>query len=76
MKKTVLVTGGLGFIGSETVIAMIAAGYTPIVVDDLYNSKIAVLDRIEKISGVRPTFIKADVTKVEETRSIFEKIQD
>lgn len=73
MKKTVLVTGGLGFIGSETVIALIQSGYTPIVVDDLYNSKLAVLDRIEEITKVRPTFIQADVTKVEETRAIFKK---
>jgi UDP-glucose 4-epimerase len=36
---TILVTGGLGFIGSETVIALIQAGYEPIVVDDLYNAK-------------------------------------
>lgn len=73
MKKTVLVTGGLGFIGSETVIALINSGYEPIVVDDLYNSKLAVLDRIEEITGVRPVFIQADVTKADETRAIFKQ---
>ena len=47
--KNILVTGGLGFIGSETVIALLEKGYQPIVVDDLYNAKLAVLDRIETI---------------------------
>ena len=56
----VLVTGGTGFIGSETVIALLASGHTPIIVDNLSNSKIAVLDRIQTITGVRPAFsIKA-----------------
>src|SRR5574344_1494291 len=68
---TILVTGGLGFIGSETVIALIQAGYEPIVVDDLYNAKEAVLDRIETITHVRPTFYKVDVTKKKETEAIF-----
>jgi UDP-glucose 4-epimerase len=68
---TILVTGGLGFIGSETVIALIQAGYEPIVVDDLYNAKEAVLDRIETITHVRPLFYKVDVTKKKETEAIF-----
>jgi UDP-glucose 4-epimerase len=41
--KNILVTGGLGFIGSETVIALIKAGYTPIIADNLYNAKKSVL---------------------------------
>jgi UDP-glucose 4-epimerase len=68
---TILVTGGLGFIGSETVIALIQAGYEPIVVDDLYNAKEAVLDRIETITHVRPVFYKVDVTKKKETEAVF-----
>ena len=68
---TILVTGGLGFIGSETVIALIAAGYEPIIVDDLYNAKKAVLDRIETITHVRPKFYEVDVTKRKETEVIF-----
>jgi len=70
---TILVTGGLGFIGSETVIALIAAGYEPIIVDDLYNAKKAVLDRIETITHVRPKFYEVDVTKRKETEVIFKE---
>ena len=40
--KKILVTGGLGFIGSEAVICLIQNGYEPIIVDDLYNAKLAV----------------------------------
>jgi UDP-glucose-4-epimerase len=70
---TILVTGGLGFIGSETVIALVAAGYEPIIVDDLYNAKKAVLDRIETITHVRPKFYEVDVTKRKETEVIFKE---
>ncbi|MCG3733657.1 UDP-glucose 4-epimerase GalE [Vibrio cincinnatiensis] len=57
----VLVTGGMGYIGSHTCIQMIQAGMTPIIMDNLYNSKSTVLDRIEKVSGVCPTFILGDI---------------
>lgn len=59
--KTILVTGGMGYIGSHTVVELIENGYTPIIVDNLDNSKIEVLNRIEKITGVRPTFYELDV---------------
>ena len=57
----VLITGGMGYIGSHTCIQMIDAGMTPIIFDNLYNSKPTVLDRIEKISGVRPIFVEGDI---------------
>lgn len=57
----ILVTGGLGFIGSHTVVELIAAGHKPIIVDNLVNSKLEVLNRIEKIAGVRPAFFEIDV---------------
>lgn len=57
----VLVTGGMGYIGSHTCIQMIAAGMTPVILDNLYNSKSTVLARIEKVSGVRPLFIEGDI---------------
>ncbi|HCG8436042.1 TPA: UDP-glucose 4-epimerase GalE [Vibrio parahaemolyticus] len=57
----VLVTGGMGYIGSHTCIQMIEAGMTPVILDNLYNSKSTVLERIEKVSGVKPTFIEADI---------------
>jgi UDP-glucose 4-epimerase len=69
---TILVTGGLGFIGSETVVALLNAGYEPIVVDDLYNAKLAVLDRIKTITGKKPIFYQADVCDYEKTKTIFE----
>ncbi|MCW8345549.1 UDP-glucose 4-epimerase GalE [Vibrio sp. ZSDZ65] len=57
----ILVTGGAGYIGSHTCVQLINAGMTPVIFDNLYNSKLAVLDRIENVSGKRPTFVEADV---------------
>ncbi|WP_050935916.1 UDP-glucose 4-epimerase GalE, partial [Vibrio harveyi] len=57
----VLVTGGMGYIGSHTCIQMIEAGMTPVILDNLYNSKPTVLERIEKVCGARPGFIEADI---------------
>lgn len=56
-----LVTGGLGYIGSHTCVELLAAGQRVRIVDNLSNSKLAVLDRIEEISGTRPEFIRTDV---------------
>ena len=56
MKQTILVTGGTGFIGSHTTVELIEAGYNVVIVDNLSNSKAEVVDGIEKITGVRPTF--------------------
>ncbi len=69
----VLVTGGTGFIGSETVIKLIENKYEVVIVDNLSNSKEAVLDRIETITGVRPTFYKVDCCDYEAFRGVFEK---
>ncbi|MGF1748304.1 MULTISPECIES: UDP-glucose 4-epimerase GalE [Vibrio] len=57
----ILVTGGAGYIGSHTCVQLINAGMTPVIFDNLYNSKLAVLDRIENVSGTRPIFVEADV---------------
>lgn len=57
----VLVTGGMGYIGSHTAIQMIAAGMTPVLFDNLYNSKRSVLERIEQVSGVKPQFVQGDI---------------
>ena len=59
--KTILVTGGTGFIGSNTCVSLINAGYNVIVLDNLYNSKEVVLDRIEKLTGKKPKFYKTDI---------------
>ena len=56
----VLVAGGAGYIGSHTVVELIQAGHTPIIVDDLSNAKADVVDRIETITGKRPAFYKLE----------------
>lgn len=71
--KRVLVTGGTGFIGSETVIKLIEVGYEPIIVDNLANSKQGVVDRIQAITGRRPIFYKVDCCDEEAFRKVFEK---
>ena len=58
---SILVTGGTGYIGSHTVVELINRGEEVVIVDNLSNSKICVLDRIEKITGKRPEFIKCDL---------------
>lgn len=57
----VLVTGGMGYIGSHTCVQMLEAGIEPIILDNLCNSKTAVLDRIEALTNVRPTFYEGDI---------------
>ena len=57
----VLLTGATGFIGSHACVEVIAAGWTPIIIDNLSNSKAAVLARIEQISGHMPGFVEADI---------------
>jgi UDP-glucose 4-epimerase len=57
----VLLTGGTGYIGSHTCVELMAAGWMPVVVDNLCNSSPVVLDRIERIAGRRPAFVAADV---------------
>ena len=57
----VLLTGATGYIGSHTCVEVMAAGWTPVIVDNLCNSSPVVLDRIEQITGTRPAFVNADV---------------
>ncbi|PWK80233.1 UDP-glucose 4-epimerase [Mucilaginibacter oryzae] len=57
----ILVTGGMGFIGSHTVVELVNAGYDPIIVDDLSNSDPKILDQLTKILGFTPAFRKVDL---------------
>ena len=57
----ILVTGGLGYIGSHTVVELLTAGFDVAIIDNLSNSSDVVLNRIEKICGVRPKFYAGDV---------------
>ena len=59
--KKILVTGGLGFIGSHTVVELQQAGYEVVIIDNLYNSKIEVLDRIISITGIKPSYFNTAV---------------
>ncbi len=70
-KGTILVTGGTGYIGSHTVVELQAAGYGVVIIDNLSNSNENVLDGIEKISGIRPAFVKANCTDIEALRKLF-----
>ncbi len=58
---SILVTGGTGYIGSHTVVELLNIGADVVIVDNLDNSKLCVLDRIEAICGRRPKFIKCDL---------------
>lgn len=71
MKQKILVTGGLGYIGSHTVVELINNEYNPIIVDNLVNSKKEVLNRIEKITSIRPTFFEFDVRDEEKLDEVF-----
>ena len=72
---SILVTGGMGYIGSHTTIQLIEKGYEVIILDNLSNSKIEVLDKIETISGVRPKFYQVDLLDKERTNQVFEENQ-
>ncbi len=69
----VLVTGGLGFIGSHTVVELQQAGHEPIIVDDLSNADLSVLEGIEAITGSKPTFEKTDLRNKQAVGELFAK---
>lgn len=68
---TILVTGGAGFIGSHTVVELQEAGYDVIVLDNLSNSSEKSLDRVEKITGRKVPFYKADILDREALEKVF-----
>jgi len=69
----ILVSGGLGYIGSHTVVALSEAGYEVVVVDNLSNTRIEVLDGIESIIGRRPTFYQLDLRNKLQVVELFDK---
>ena len=71
--KSVLVTGGMGYIGSHTVIELIKNDFEPVIVDNLSNSSVSVLDRLEKITGTRPKFYKIDLCDKKNLEKVFKK---
>ena len=68
----ILVTGGTGYIGSHTAVELLNNNYEVVILDNLSNSKISVLDKIEKITGKRPEFYKGDMIDEKLLTQIFE----
>ena len=71
----VLVTGGLGFIGSHTVVELLNEGYEVVVIDNLSNASIDVIDKIKKITGKDIIFYEEDVCDIEALEKIFTENQ-
>tara|TARA_R100001369_G_scaffold20091_1_gene36809 strand:+ start:314767 stop:315807 length:1041 start_codon:yes stop_codon:yes gene_type:complete len=76
MKSKILVTGGLGFIGSHTVVALQQQGFEVVIVDNLSNSSLDVLAGITKITDINPEFVNIDLRHKPEVIDFFEKHQD
>ena len=73
--KRILVTGGAGYIGSHTVVELIAAGYEAIIVDNFSNSSVEVLDRLKTITGVDIPFYKGSISDKDFMNRVFEENQ-
>lgn len=73
LKQEVIVTGGAGYIGSHTVVELIAAGYTPIILDDFRNAQTWILNRIAEITGYAPTHYAVDCQDEDAVKQVFEK---
>ena len=73
--KKILVTGGLGFIGSHTVVELQNEGFKVVIIDDLSNSKIEVLDGIVAITGKKPEFHQLDFKEKEKVTAFFKENQ-
>lgn len=72
----ILVTGGLGYIGSHTVVELINAGYEPVIIDDLSNSNPKILDQITKISGHKPAFHQLDLCDEHAVKNLATAVPD
>jgi len=72
----ILVTGGLGFIGSHTVVELVNAGYEPVIVDNLSNSDEKMLDQLARIIGFKPVFYKLDLADEKAVYNLAEKESD
>lgn len=73
MKSKILVTGGLGYIGSHTSVELIQQGFEVVIVDNLSNSSVEVLEGIKKITGVSPEFIEMDLRNKNSIDRLFEE---
>ena len=75
MTQRILVTGGTGYIGSHTCVELVAAGYEVTILDNLCNSRMSVLDRLEKITNLKLEFLKGDVRDSSLLDNLFSRIQ-
>ena len=73
MTSYVLLTGGLGYIGSHTAIQLIEKGFQLVIIDNLSNSSLEVLDRIYKITKIKPQFELGDLQDPIFLNHVFEK---
>lgn len=73
---SILVTGGTGYIGSHTVVELLNSGESVVIIDNLSNSKLCVLDRIEAITGKRPEFIKCEMCDKKALDEVFDSHPD
>lgn len=71
----ILVTGGLGYIGSHTVVELLVSGYEVVIIDNLSNSNKEVLGGIEKITGHTPLFVEGDCTDVQTMSELFQSYE-
>ncbi len=76
MSSKILVTGGLGYIGSHTSVELIQQGFEIIIVDDLSNSNTDVLEGINKITGITPKFVNLDLRNKSDVNRLFENHPD
>ena len=72
-QKHILVTGGAGFIGSHTVVELIKAGFTPVIIDDFRNSERFIPERVEKLTQQKITFVDAACQNTDVLEGLFEK---
>ena len=70
--KKILVTGGLGFIGSHTVVELQNEGFEVVIIDNLSNTSIGVLDKITEITGKKPDFYQIDLRIKEDVKNFFD----
>jgi len=70
-RSSILVTGGAGYIGSHTVVELLAAGYDVFIIDNLCNSRLSAIDNIAAIAGRKPEFLNLDMRDRAGLRNLF-----
>jgi len=73
--QKILVTGGLGYIGSHTVVVLQQAGFEVVVIDDLSNARLQVLDNIATITGIKPEFFQIDLKDTVQVAAFFKQVK-